>query len=137
MGSVVMEANYYGLANGSGRGGSPTSRIIVYKVFSDQGCLGSNVLVGLDDAVKVDVISMSLGIASSFQLDFFTDPISIGSFHMAQKGLLVVCSMGNDGPGANTVVNTAPWILMVDVATIESDIILGNGKTFKGEAINF
>lgn len=142
-GSVVAEADYYGLAKGSARGGSPTSRLAIYRVCSEQGCLGSDILAGLDDAVKdgVDVISMSLGTASVFQLDFLTDPISIGSFHATQKGILVVCSAGNDGPDANTVVNTAPWILTVAATTIdrdfESDIILGNGKTFKGEAINF
>lgn len=142
-GSMVTEADYYGLAKGSAKGGSPTSRIAVYKVCSEQGCLGSDILAGLDDAVKdgVDVISMSLGTASVFQLDFLSDPISIGSFHAVQKGILVVCSAGNDGPDANTVVNTAPWILTVAATTIdrdfESDIILGNGKTFKGESINF
>lgn len=142
-GSVVTEADYYGLAKGSARGGSPTSRIAVYRVCSEQGCLGSDILAGLDDAVKdgVDVISMSLGTASVFQLDFLTDPISIGSFHAVQKGILVVCSAGNDGPDENTVVNTAPWILTVAATTIdrdfESDIILGNGKTLKGESINF
>lgn len=142
-GSVVEEADYYGLAKGSARGGFPTARIAVYKVCSDQGCLGSDILAGLDDAVKdgVDIISMSLGTASVFQLDFLTDPISIGSFHAAQNGILVVCSAGNDGPDSNTVVNTAPWIFTIAATTIdrdfESDIILGNGKTFKGEAINF
>eukprot|EP01018_Ginkgo_biloba_P039188 Gb_34020 [translate_table: standard] len=142
-GSMVEEADYYGLARGSARGGSPTSRIAVYKVCSDDGCMGSDILAGLDDAVNdgVDFLSVSLGSASIFQLDFLSDPIAIGAFHAAQKGILVICSAGNDGPDSYTVVNSAPWILTVAATTIDRDfqsnIVLGNGKTFKGEAINF
>eukprot|EP00253_Pinus_taeda_P004593 PITA_04593 len=142
-GSVVAEANYYGLANGSARGGSPTSRIAVYKVCSAQGCQGSAILAALDDAVHdgVDVISISLGVSWIFQNDFLSDPISIGAFHAFQKGILVVCSAGNEGPDLGTVVNAAPWVLTVAATTIdrdlESDVILGNGKIIKGEAINF
>ncbi|KAH9322251.1 hypothetical protein KI387_016890, partial [Taxus chinensis] len=142
-GRVVGDADYYGLGFGSARGGSPSSRIAVYKVCSDQGCLGSDILAGLDDAVNdgVDIISVSLGSASLFQLDFSNDPIAIGAFHAAQKGVGVVCSAGNDGPDSYSVVNTAPWIFTVAATTIDrdfqSDIILGNGKVFKGEAINF
>jgi subtilisin family serine protease len=88
----------------------------------------------------VITISISLGSKSVFQPDFLSDPISIGSFHATQKGILVVCSAGNDGPSSNTLVNTAPWILTVAATTIdrdfESDIILGNGKTIKVSTYN-
>jgi len=140
-GIVVAEADYYGLANGSARGGSPTARIAVYRVCSEQGCQGSDILAGLDDAVKdgVDVISMSIGATSP--TGFLQDPIAIGSFHATQKGILVVCSAGNDGPALYSVANSAPWILTVAATTldrdIESDVILGNGKTLKGKSINF
>eukprot|EP00252_Welwitschia_mirabilis_P018786 TRINITY_DN419_c0_g1_i3.p2 TRINITY_DN419_c0_g1~~TRINITY_DN419_c0_g1_i3.p2 ORF type:complete len:234 (-),score=-20.41 TRINITY_DN419_c0_g1_i3:1109-1810(-) len=74
-------------------------------------------------------------------MDFLNDPIAIGSFHAIQKGVLVVCSGGNDGPEPSSVVNTAPWILTVAATTIdrdfESDIVLGNGKILTGTAINF
>lgn len=142
-GSPVEHVDYYGLASGTAKGGSPSSRIAVYKVCSEDGCLGSDILAGLDDAINdgVDVISVSLGSASVFQLDFPSDPIAIGAFHAAQKGILVVCSAGNDGPDSYSIVNTAPWIMTVAATTIDrdfqSDIVLGNGKVFKGEAINF
>uniref|UniRef100_A0A0C9SAZ1 TSA: Wollemia nobilis Ref_Wollemi_Transcript_1441_2604 transcribed RNA sequence n=1 Tax=Wollemia nobilis TaxID=56998 RepID=A0A0C9SAZ1_9CONI len=142
-GSLVNDVNYYGLAKGNARGGSTTSRIAVYRVCSEQGCLGSDILAGLDDAIHdgVDVISVSLGAASVFQFDFASDPIAIGAFHAAQRGVLVVCSAGNDGPDAYSVVNSAPWIFTVAATTMDrdfqSDIILGNGKIYKGEAINF
>jgi subtilisin family serine protease len=124
-GSVVAEADYYGLAKGSARGGSPTSRIAVYRVCSRDGCRGSDILAGLDDAVKdgVNVISISLGSNSVLQPDFLSDAISIGSFHATQKGILVVCSAGNDGPSSNTLVNTAPWILTVAATTIDRDFV--------------
>jgi len=140
-GSVVTGANYYGLANGSARGGSPTSRIAVYRVCSKQGCQLSDLVAGLDDAINdgVDVISISIG--SGFQTDFLQDPVAIAAFHATQKGILVVCSAGNEGAALYSVENSAPWILTVAATTLdrdlESDIILGNGKTLKGHGINF
>ncbi|KAJ0967012.1 hypothetical protein J5N97_023929 [Dioscorea zingiberensis] len=143
-GSPVTDASYYGLAAGTAKGGSPTSRIAMYKVCGGFGCAGSSILKGFDDAVAdgVDVLSISLGASRFFRPDFDTDPIAIGSFHAVEKGVTVVCSAGNDGPSAATVVNAAPWILTVAATTIdryfESDVALGgNNDAIKGEAINF
>ncbi|GFQ06302.1 co(2)-response secreted protease [Phtheirospermum japonicum] len=65
--------------------------------------------------------------------DFDTDPIAIGAFHAAEKGIIVVCSAGNSGPLSMTVVNVAPWILTIAATTIdrdfEVDIMLGGNKT--------
>ncbi|KAJ4807094.1 hypothetical protein LUZ62_019660 [Rhynchospora pubera] len=142
-GSAVTDANYYGLAQGTAKGGSPSSRIAMYKACSLGGCASSAVLKAIDDAVNdgVDVISISIGMSSIFQSDFLSDPISVGAFHANQRGVLVVCSGGNDGPDPFTVVNTAPWIVTVAASSIDrsfqSNIQLGNGVLFKGCAINF
>ncbi|KAJ1689251.1 hypothetical protein LUZ63_013406 [Rhynchospora breviuscula] len=142
-GSAVTDANYYGLAQGTAKGGSPSSRIAMYKACSLGGCSSSAVLKAIDDAVNdgVDVISISIGMSSIFQSDFLSDPISVGAFHANQRGVLVVCSGGNDGPDPFTVVNTAPWIVTVAASSIDrsfqSNIQLGNGVLFKGCAINF
>ncbi|XP_021771058.1 CO(2)-response secreted protease-like [Chenopodium quinoa] len=143
-GAPVANASYYGLANGTARGGSPTSRIASYRVCSnEEGCPGSAILAAFDDAIAdgVDMLSLSLGTGSSFENDFATDAIAIGAFHAVQKGITVVCSAGNGGPSPQSVVNVAPWIFTVAATTIdrdfESDVILGNNTRIKGGSINF
>ncbi|CAD6231901.1 unnamed protein product [Miscanthus lutarioriparius] len=142
-GAVVSDADYYGLAWGRAKGGAPSSRVAVYRACSLGGCSTSAVLKAIDDAVGdgVDVISISIGMSSVFQSDFLTDPIALGALHAHQRGVLVVCSGGNDGPNPYTVVNSAPWILTVAASSIDrsfqSSIALGNGDVVKGVAINF
>lgn len=117
----------------------------MYRVCSEEGCAGSAILAGFDDAIGdgVDVISVSLGASPYFSPDFSEDPIAIGAFHAVAKGVTVACSAGNAGPGSSTVVNAAPWIMTVAAATIdrdfESDVVLGGGNSsaVKGGAINF
>ncbi|KAF4388463.1 hypothetical protein F8388_012440 [Cannabis sativa] len=142
-GCTVSGASYYGLATGTAKGGSPSSRIAVYRVCSPQGCLGSTILKAYDDAIEdgVDVLSLSLGASAAYQPDLYTDPIAIGAFHAVEKGITVVCSAGNDGPSPSTVTNAVPWILTVAATTIdrdfESNLLLGGNKVIKGEGINF
>ncbi|XP_072987423.1 CO(2)-response secreted protease [Typha latifolia] len=144
-GNIVTDASYYGFAEGTAKGGSPSSRIAMYRVCSSNGgCPGSAILAGFDDAVAdgVDLLSVSLGASMFYQPDFSEDPIAIGAFHAVAKGITVVCSAGNDGPTSGSIVNTAPWILTVAATTIdrdfESDVMLGdNSEAVRGEAINF
>lgn len=136
-GRRVKNASYYGLAKGTARGGSPSTRIAAYKACSQDGCSGSVLLKAIDDAIRdgVDIISISIGLSSLFQSDFLNDPIAIGAFHAEEMGVMVVCSAGNDGPDSYTIVNTAPWIFTVAASNIDrtfrSTIVLGNGKTFQ------
>ncbi|OAY36294.1 CO(2)-response secreted protease [Manihot esculenta] len=142
-GAQVANVSYYGLAGGTARGGSPSTRIAVYKACTLDGCSGSTILKAIDDAIKdgVDIISISIGMSSIFQSDYLNDPIAIGAFHAQQMGVLVICSGGNDGPDPYTIVNYAPWIFTVAASNIDRDfqstILLGNGKTLQGSAINF
>ncbi|KAM1263254.1 hypothetical protein ACFXTH_028266 [Malus domestica] len=142
-GVQVPNASYYGLAQGTAKGGSPSARIACYKACLDVGCSGATILKAIDDAVRdgVDVISISIGMSSLFQSDYLNDPIAIGAFHAEQMGVMVICSAGNDGPDPYTIANTAPWIFTVAASNIDRDfqsnIILGNGRTFTGYAINF
>ncbi|XP_043709198.1 CO(2)-response secreted protease-like [Telopea speciosissima] len=142
-GSRVANASYYGLAQGTARGGYPSSRISMYKACSLNGCSGATILKAIDDSIKdgVDIISISIGMSSIFQSDILNDPISIGAFHANQKGVMVICSGGNDGPDPYTVVNTAPWIFTIAASNIDrqfqSTILLGNGDSFQGFGINF
>ncbi|KAL6212763.1 hypothetical protein ACLB2K_017981 [Fragaria x ananassa] len=141
-GSVVPGASYYGLAAGTAKGGSPGSRIAMYKVCTAQGCYASAILAAFDDAISdgVDVLSVSLG-STSCQPDLSSDPIAMGAFHAVERGIIVVSSAGNDGPNRETVANFAPWLLIVSASTIDrnfqSNVILGGNKVIQGEGINF
>lgn len=136
-GANVANASYFGLAKGTARGGYPSSRIAVYKACFGGTCAGSTILKAIDDATRdgIDIISISIGISSIFQSDFLEDPIAIGAFHAQQRGVMVVCSAGNDGPATFTVVNSAPWIFTVAASTIDRDmqssLLLGNGRVFR------
>jgi len=139
-GNVVSGASYYGLAKGTAKGGSPESRLAIYKVCFPS-CYGSGILAAFDDAISdgVDVLSISLGAHSFFRPDLTTDPIAIGAFHAVERGIVVVCSAGNDGPTQSTVVNDAPWILTVAATTIDRDmqsnVVLGSSKVIQVQFI--
>ncbi|XP_027107282.1 CO(2)-response secreted protease-like [Coffea arabica] len=142
-GAAVANASYYGLARGKAKGGVPSARIAAYKACSTDGCSGSTILKAIEDALSdgVDIISISIGQSSVFQPDFLSDPIAIGAFHAAEKGAMVICSAGNEGPEPYTVVNSAPWLFTVAASTVDRDlqsiVILGNKRSYQGTAINF
>ncbi|XP_045807322.1 CO(2)-response secreted protease-like [Trifolium pratense] len=105
----------------------------IYKVCSS-GCSGASILAAFDDAISdgVDVLSLSLGGFATPEPDLTTDVIAIRAFHAVERGIIVVCSAGNEGPEQSTIVNDAPWILTVGATTIDrslqSNILLGNNK---------
>ncbi|XP_077248383.1 subtilisin-like protease SBT3.9 isoform X2 [Tasmannia lanceolata] len=144
-GSLVKNASYRGLATGVARGGAPHSHLAIYKVcwaFNGGGCSDADTLKAFDEAIHdgVDVISGSLGTVVPLFPYIEQDGISIGSFHAVAKGIVVVCSAGNEGPDSQTVENTAPWILNVAATTIDrafpTAITLGNNHTLLGQSMD-
>ncbi|XP_058780808.1 CO(2)-response secreted protease-like [Vicia villosa] len=146
-GKVVSGVSYYGFAKGTARGGSPESRLAIYKVCygTHPECYNSAILAAFDDAINdgVHVLSLSLGPGSKSRPALTNDVIAIGAFHAVERGIMVVCSAGNDGnvgPGDTTVVNDVPWIFTVGATTIDRDFLsnvaMGNKKVIKGRAIN-
>ncbi|TYH56211.1 hypothetical protein ES332_D08G002000v1 [Gossypium tomentosum] len=140
-GNNVRNASFYGLAEGIARGGVPSARIAAYKVCDDTGCTSEDIMAAFDDAIADgnDLLSVSLGPESSSE--FYLDPIAIGAFHAAEKGVLVVQSAGNSGlAGFQSVASVAPWILSVAASTTDrhfvNKVVLGNGKTLNGLSIN-
>jgi hypothetical protein len=143
-GNKVKDASFYGLARGTARGGVPSARIAAYKVCHPAGCGAADVLAAFDDAIAdgVDILSVSVGFGGpsdssenpmAITPDAFTeDPITIGTFHAMQKGILTSHSAGNNGPMYRTLSNIAPWELTVAASTTDRRIIdkvvLGNGK---------
>ncbi|KAG4185748.1 hypothetical protein ERO13_A08G000113v2 [Gossypium hirsutum] len=141
-GKNVVNASFYGLAEGIARGGVPSARIAAYKVCSGILCLSEDILAGFDDAIAdgVDLISVSL--ALEIPVDLYQDPVAIGAFHAAEKGVLVLQSAGNSGTtGFQSVSSAAPWILSVAASTTDhlfvDKVVLGNGwKTLTGFSVN-
>ncbi|KAL8233874.1 hypothetical protein R6Q59_019974 [Mikania micrantha] len=139
-GRYVMDMNYKGLAQGGARGGAPMARVAVYKTCWDSGCYDADILAAFDDAVRdgVHIVSLSLG-PDAPQGDYFSDAISIGSFHAVSRGITVVSSVGNQGaPGSAT--NLAPWIITVAATSIDreftANVQMGNGVNLKGESLS-
>nr|CAD1818898.1 unnamed protein product [Ananas comosus var. bracteatus] len=92
-GNFAPGAQAYGLAGGTAAGMAPRAHLAIYKVCGTSGCASSDVLAGLDAAVKdgVDVISISLGGGS---IPFDEDVIAIGAFTAFEKGIVVSCAAG-------------------------------------------
>ncbi|CAK8576636.1 unnamed protein product [Lathyrus sativus] len=140
-GVLVENASFKGLAKGSARGGAPSAWLSIYKIcWSTGGCSSADLLAAFDDAIfdGVDIISASLGSSPPLPT-YVEDVLAIGSFHAVAKGISVVCSGGNSGPYAQTVINTAPWVITVAASTIDrefpSKIILGNNQTIQGQSL--
>ncbi|XP_019088898.1 PREDICTED: subtilisin-like protease SBT3.13 [Camelina sativa] len=144
-GSFVSNASYYGLAGGTVRGGAPRSRIASYKpcwniMRVDGSCTSADMWKAFDDAIHdgVDVLSVSLGedIPEGSEVDTSD---TIAAFHAVAKGITVVAAAGNEGPGAQTVSNVAPWLLTVAATTLDwsfpTKITLGNNKTLFAESL--
>lgn len=79
-------------------------------------------------------MSLSIGSISPLFSDVDErDGIAIGAFHAVAKGIPVIAAAGNTGPDAQTVQNTAPWILTVSASTVDRSfptlLTLGNNIT--------
>ena len=132
-GNAVADTSFFGIGNGTARGGVPASRIAAYKVCIPTGCSSEALLSAFDDAIAdgVDLITISIGgkKASMFE----SDPIAIGAFHAMAKGILTVTAAGNSGPQDSTTSSVAPWMLTVAASTTDrsfvTKVVLGNNKT--------
>ncbi|KAL0899958.1 hypothetical protein Bca101_083919 [Brassica carinata] len=138
-GNAVSAVSFYGLGNGTARGGVPGERVAAYKACNFQGCRSDTILSAFDDAIadQVDLITISIGVIG---LPFEKNPIAIGAFHAMAKGILTVNAAGNDGPRPSTVSSLAPWIFTVAASNTNrafvTKVVLGNGKTVDGRSVN-
>ncbi|KAE9622117.1 hypothetical protein Lal_00032903 [Lupinus albus] len=139
-GNYVPSASFYGLAQGTARGGVPLARIAAYKVCDETECSSSAIMSAFDDAIADGVNFISLSLGGSFQNPFDEDTLAIGSFHAMAKGILTVNSAGNSGPSPTSVSSVAPWMFTIAASTIDrkfiDKVVLGNGKTLTGISIN-
>ncbi|XP_017250669.2 subtilisin-like protease SBT5.4 [Daucus carota subsp. sativus] len=143
-GNFVHGAKVFGFNAGTAKGGSPRARVASYKVCwppvgKNGECFDSDILEAFDWAIhdQVDVLSLSIG---GMPTAYFNDAAAIGAFHAVKKGIVVICSAGNEGPGEGTVTNVAPWIITVGASTISREFLsyvkLRNGKLLKGASLS-
>ncbi|XP_047340227.1 subtilisin-like protease SBT4.3 [Impatiens glandulifera] len=138
-GRAIKNSNFFGIANGTVRGGVPSTRLAVYKVCNSF-CDGHNILAGFDDAIadNVDIITISISYNSIQNIS--DNVISIGSFHAMEKDILTVNAAGNLGSsGFGSTASIEPWIFTIGASadrTINNKFILGNGRTLMSNAVN-
>uniref|UniRef100_A0A0E0KMB3 Subtilisin-like protease n=1 Tax=Oryza punctata TaxID=4537 RepID=A0A0E0KMB3_ORYPU len=133
-GNIVHNVSFLSQAVGTARGGAPCARLAIYKpcwvTSQGTGCSGAGLLKAMDDAVHdgVDILSLSIG-------NPFEDP---GTLHVVANGIPVVYAAGNDGPIAQTVENSSPWLVTVAAATMDRSfsvvITLGNNEKFVAQS---
>ena len=133
-GNIVKDVSFYGIAQGTARGGVPSAGIAVYRVCYAPGCTAADILAAFDDAIAdgVDIISASLG-PTYPDKDLSENSVAIGAFHAMEKGILTSQAAGNRGPKNETVTSQAPWVLSVAASSTDRQIVdkvvLGNGMT--------
>ncbi|KAL0008343.1 hypothetical protein SO802_009845 [Lithocarpus litseifolius] len=132
-GNRVNNVSFFGLAQGTAKGGVPSARIATYRICQLDGCDSGDILAAFDDAIAdgVDIISISAG--GEEASDFLYDPIAIGAFHAMEKGILTSNSAGNNGPFDGSTASVAPWLISVAASTtdrlFEDKVVLGDGRT--------
>ncbi|MBG6108502.1 S8 family serine peptidase [Frigoribacterium sp. CG_9.8] len=146
-GNARVPASVSGTSYGTISGVAPAAKIAVYKVCwsgpdpstsTDDGCATSDLLAGIDQAVKdgVDVINYSIGGGAAQTTVSPTDQAFLGA---AAAGVFVSASAGNSGPAASTLDNASPWITTVAASTIpsyEATVTLGDGAKFGGASVS-
>lgn len=145
-GNADVPASIDGVSFGTISGVAPAAKIAAYKVCwtgqdpaatSDDGCAGSDLIAGIDQAVAdgVDVINYSIGGGAAQTTISATDEAFLGA---AAAGIFVSASAGNDGPGSSTLDNASPWITTVAASTIpsyEATATLGDGSAMAGASV--
>ncbi|XP_020871085.1 subtilisin-like protease SBT4.7 [Arabidopsis lyrata subsp. lyrata] len=139
-GNAVENTSFYGIGNGTARGGVPASRIAAYKVCSETDCTAASLLSAFDDAIADGVELISISLSGGYPQKYEKDAMAIGAFHANVKGILTVNAAGNSGPFAASIESVAPWMLSVAASTTNrgffTKVVLGNGKTLVGRPVN-
>ncbi|KFK27456.1 hypothetical protein AALP_AA8G385200 [Arabis alpina] len=139
-GNAVKGASFYGLAQGTARGGAPSARVAAYKVCLRGYCSDEAILAAFDDAIADGVDVISISISTNDVSDLLSSAAAIGSFHAMSRGIITAGSAGNRGPNQGTVANVSPWIITVAASATDrrfiDRVVLGNGKALTGLSVN-
>jgi subtilisin family serine protease len=114
-GNGPVEAVVFGVDHKTISGIAPRAHVVAYKVCGHDGCLGSDALQAIQQAVtdNVDVINFSIGGGT----DPYHDAVELAFRDAYAAGVFVAASAGNEGPDADTVNHRAPWVTTVAAST--------------------
>lgn len=133
-------------ARGTASGGAPLVHLAAYKVcwatpgqdkVGGNTCFDADMLAAIDDAIHDGVHILSISIGTTKPAAYYEDGIAIGALHAVKQNIVVACSAGNEGPGAGTLSNPAPWIITVGASSLDrkfvAPVVLGSGLRLEGE----
>lgn len=142
---VTVEGDRLGRVSGM----APAARIAVYKVLwsvRDPGDgavrstgMESDLVAAIDRAVRDGVDVLSMPVTSTGDGDRFDDPSDLALLRAAAAGVFVAAAAGNQGPGARTVTNDAPWLTTTAAVTTHhyrGTLVLGDGRRYVGAMVS-
>jgi subtilisin family serine protease len=138
-GSGLRSAKIFGIERGPLSGIAPGASVLAYRVCLDQGCVGSDSVSAVEQAIldDVDVINFSI----SGGADAFSDPVELAFLDAYATGTLVNASAGNAGPGSATAHHAGPWTNTVGASTSDRHFFTtlrldaSNGDTFAARGV--
>lgn len=116
-------------ANGKLRGISPNVNFVIVKALDNKGnasreTLNSAIEWIINNKEKYDIKIVNISEGVSPILPYNEDPICIQIAKLKKKGVIIVCSAGNEGPRENTIVSPG---ISPDVITVGS---INNKNTY-------
>lgn len=131
-GNHVKGVSFYGLAQGTARGVVPSARVAAHTTCFSIGCTDEAILTAFDDAISDTVDIITISIAANEVQHFEENSIAIGAFHALERNILTVNGAGTSGNLLGTVINVAPWMLVIATSNTDRQIndkaVLGNGE---------
>ncbi len=103
---AALAAGYSGEGSAAFQGAAPGAQILGMKIFPDNAGGGTDdavILRALEDAwnLGADVVNISVGTGAGFCRDGLLDGLYSQAFaRMAEDGVIICCSAGNDGTNA-------------------------------------
>ncbi|CAH2046283.1 unnamed protein product [Thlaspi arvense] len=139
---------FNGIAKGTASGGASLAHLAVYKACwaipnADKNygntCFDEDLLAAFDDAIADGVHVISISIGTTVPQPYLKDGIAIGALHAVKRDIVVAASAGNEGPGAETLSNPAPWVITVGASSLDRYFIgrleLGDGYKYESDSL--
>src|SRR5262249_26522365 len=107
-GNGNVPATLLGIERGKVSGIAPRAHVIAYRICGEDGCLASDAVAAIEQAIDdgVDVINYSIGGSAAP----YADPVELAFLDAYAAGIFVAASADNSGPAAETVIRRAPWV---------------------------
>ena len=117
-GNILPEATIYAPTTSYSAtiaGIAPHANLIIYDACGTTGCLSSDVVAAIDQAIRdgVDVLNESIAIGE----DTFSGTKQQAYLNAVSAGIFYARSAGNSGPGSGTIGPEPPWVFSAAALT--------------------